>query len=361
MPIFSKSRKTVLGTAGACLGLLFHHTIGVNTPFMAKSLEFFATVSSVQIKVLHVLFVVGFFFVNLLKWLIFGRLTENELRILKDKVNYTIWEFVLGFLVLYDSSPRIKNIRWHAAKYAGLFTCVVLVKCFHYLAADRVHTIHYCPRSPLLSSPHVRLRLAFGLALIMLIQSLLIFRYFYDVSLQNHVNGNVLLTVFGYEILSHVPLTMITSVHFALNLYESRNSLQADPKWNHTRIRIVFFTDFIFALLRFSMSCIFTLLFMYYYTFPVHTMPSSYACLKAAVNKARRLVNLRKQELLLLKLKHPDHIGLDATCIICYDDLAVVDLHKALCIRSCGHIFHRECLRLWFNTAPTCPICRSKV
>ncbi|KAH0480284.1 MAG: uncharacterized protein KVP18_000756 [Porospora cf. gigantea A] len=43
-------------------------------------------------------------------------------------------------------------------------------------------------------------------------------------------------------------------------------------------------------------------------------------------------------------------------CIICRDLLTVGS--KLL---SCGHIFHRECLRSWFSQQALCPICRAEV
>lgn len=362
MPLFNTSRKTLLGTVGACLGLFVHNTFETSRYLSNKPLELFVAISSFQIKVFHIILLSVFLIANFMKWAIFGRLTDNEIKILRQKIGNTVWEFVFGFLVFYDTTPSFKDIGWEVAKYAGLFTCVVLVKCFHYLAADRVHTIHRLPSdcgSPLSSAPHIRLRLGLGLAIIMYVQLLLIIRYIYDVSLQSHINGNVLVTIFGYEILSHVPLTFTTSVEFCLNLYESRTKKYSDQAWLYRRLRIVFFTEFLFVLLRFVMSCIFTLVFMYYYTFPVHTMPSSYTSLKLAVTKTRRLVNLRKSELLILKVSKPD-VAFLQTCIICYDDLTN-ETSSASCIRSCGHTFHRDCLRLWFNTAPTCPICRSKV
>lgn len=29
-------------------------------------------------------------------------------------------------------------------------------------------------------------------------------------------------------------------------------------------------------------------------------------------------------------------------------------------VLSCGHVFHRQCLRLWFQSRTTCPLCRAE-
>lgn len=48
----------------------------------------------------------------------------------------------------------------------------------------------------------------------------------------------------------------------------------------------------------------------------------------------------------------------DRTCIICREDMAVVDHPKKL---PCGHIFHFRCLRSWLERQQSCPTCRRDV
>ena len=45
----------------------------------------------------------------------------------------------------------------------------------------------------------------------------------------------------------------------------------------------------------------------------------------------------------------------DSVCIICRDDMSVPASTKKL---PCGHIFHKNCLRSWFQRQQTCPTCR---
>lgn len=44
-------------------------------------------------------------------------------------------------------------------------------------------------------------------------------------------------------------------------------------------------------------------------------------------------------------------------CPICQEPLAMRDQR----ITECGHAFHADCLTIWFDTAATCPICRTVI
>jgi hypothetical protein len=46
-----------------------------------------------------------------------------------------------------------------------------------------------------------------------------------------------------------------------------------------------------------------------------------------------------------------------ATCSVCLEDFPASG-EGVRRMKACGHIFHRQCLQNWLNTARTCPICR---
>ncbi len=45
----------------------------------------------------------------------------------------------------------------------------------------------------------------------------------------------------------------------------------------------------------------------------------------------------------------------DNVCIICRDEMTSPPSTKKL---PCNHIFHKNCLRAWFQRQQTCPTCR---
>ena len=48
-------------------------------------------------------------------------------------------------------------------------------------------------------------------------------------------------------------------------------------------------------------------------------------------------------------------------CIICAEDYNSSESEgdkTPMCIKSCGHVFHKSCLSLWLDKSGTCPICR---
>lgn len=312
-----------------------------------------------RFRVLHFFLLGLFVLAKICKWAIFGTLTDNEVAILKGKAGYTVWEFVIGFLVFYNSCGNFLDVYTESCKYAGLFLCVLLLKFFHYLIADRVHTTYFGADNAAgsIGIKVAYLRLGLGLLLLNLVDALLIYKYLYDVILRNYIQHNVLISLFGYEILTHYPTTLSTTILFSLNMYEVAFVSQAQL-WKHQKLRIIFIAEFIFNMLRLGMSCVFSMLFLYYYTFPFHIVPSSYSSLKVAVAKTRTLVEFRKRELILRKLSDPAP-SLSGTCIICYETFQNGTLVKT--VPSCDHSFHYECLQLWLAYSPSCPICRSPI
>lgn len=62
-------------------------------------------------------------------------------------------------------------------------------------------------------------------------------------------------------------------------------------------------------------------------------------------------INNESPNLKLYKLVKP-------TCSICLDE---IDFKDGLKIRSCGHIFHKDCIKEWVDKRNNCPLCRTVV
>lgn len=323
--------------------------------------------SSFRFKFIHASVLVLFILANFFKWLVFGTLTQHEIKTLREKAGYTTWEFVFGFLVFYNNHGNIIDIYTESFKFAGLFLCVWLVKCFHYLTADRVHSVYTSTSNDAAGGAHGQFlipRLGLGILCLNLVDILLIYKYWYDVMLKNYVSHNVLITIFGFEIMNHFPMILSTSLQFGLNTYEvlciSTTTPESFKQWKLRKIRTIFVAEFMFNMLRLAMSFIFSLLFLYHYTFPVHMLPTAYNSLKIAVLKTRLFVDFKKRELSLQKLKKPA-FSISEKCIICYEDLNEAGLEDVRVVPTCGHTFHFECIQLWVDYLSSCPVCRKKI
>lgn len=320
--------------------------------------ESFSPTLASKFKVGHFL-VFGLFVVaNFFKWLIFGTLTTLEVDILREKAGYTIWEFVSGFLVFYCSTGGTLDTSGEAFKFAGLFLCVWLVKSFHYLIAARVQTLYSANNARMVGHMQVRFllcRVALGIVILNIVDGLLLFKYMHDVMVTNYIKYNVLISIFGFEILNHYPMLLSTTLQFCLNM-----NLLASETWKQRRLWVFFVAEFALNLVLLAMSFIFSLLFFYHYTVPVYMLPAAYHRLRVAVTKTRMLIQFRRRELVLDRLVVPTGTVGDETCGICYDPLRVAqrDVRTTPC---CGRGFHYTCIKLWLEYSPSCPFCRKKM
>lgn len=356
--------KTSTNTQFAILGFLRHLNWGLPY-FFDFILILGEKISTFNFQVKHACVLGILIFVNLLKYLVFGTLTELELLILSSKTGHTIWEFVTGFLVFYSSAEIDHNIPMEALKYGGLFICVLLVKFFGFLIADRVHKLYFALPNPAAGGiKYGYLRLGFGIVILNFINLLLLYKFVNDVMWEGLGSRNVLIAIFGSEVLNHCPSTISTSFIYVLNCYETLiflgRGLSAKKHWRRKKLGYIYALEFLLSLMRLGMTTIFSLCFLYYYTLPFHSMPSSYLTLKVTVAKARVLVDLLKRDILLHKLKIPESV-LHNNCIICYEDLQSFDLSEVRYIASCEHSFHYSCIKRWLKVSPTCPVCRQKV
>lgn len=315
-----------------------------------------------------------------MKWAIFGKLSSNEIKNLKEKVNYTLWEFFFGFIIFYHNNTRLVSnsdfiIQDELIKFGGLFLVVLLLKCFHYLSVYRAFSIFYINRTKPKILPFIRF--ATGLILLNLIDGLLAYRFYQEV-MYNHlssvtIENNILIAIFGFEILNLFPLILLTSIKYGLNCYEywkfdglidrhQYNDLKI-LKWCDFKLKVNYICEFLVNLLRFSMTCIFSVIFLYLYTFPLHILPSSYLSLRVLILKTRCLVDLKKRQFKLQKLLVPPNDSLlnQNKCIVCFEEFSTDHGKDVRVLKNCNHLFHYGCLKNWIDYSSCCPICRKKI
>uniref|UniRef100_A0A915HY16 E3 ubiquitin-protein ligase hrd-1 n=1 Tax=Romanomermis culicivorax TaxID=13658 RepID=A0A915HY16_ROMCU len=109
-------------------------------------------------------------------------------------------------------------------------------------------------------------------------------------------------------------------------------------------------------MLRVVLYFTFVCVMMRLHTFPLFTVRPLYLTLKAA-KKAFRDIAQSRRAVRYLQTLYPDaaadELTPDAVCIICREEMRTQA--KKL---PCGHIFHTNCLRSWFQRQQTCPTCR---
>ena len=305
---------------------------------------------------------------NCIRWLVFGQLTPLEVQNLKAKTGYTVWEFVFGYLVYIhgsatDDSPGgftfvDKN---QLIKFGGLFLSVLLLKSFHFLCIDRSKTFFNSNSTHLPNARLLLLRFTVGLFLVNFVDIMLIYRFFFELYHAVNLRNNILVAIFGFEIFIIFPTIVSTTITFAFNLYHeiSKNGDESRTDGlSPSNLKILKIVAFITNFLRFSMTVVFSVIFLYKFTFPIHILPSSYLTLKVLVVKTRLLIDDVKIDLRIKKFHRPekDLDILDPCCIFCFDRLQWDD--KVITTPNCGHSFHSECVRRWLQLSNQCPTCR---
>uniref|UniRef100_A0A3B3CDT2 RING-type E3 ubiquitin transferase n=1 Tax=Oryzias melastigma TaxID=30732 RepID=A0A3B3CDT2_ORYME len=251
---------------------------------------------------------------------------------------YAVTETCLAFTVFRDDfSPR----------FVALFTLLLFLKCFHWLAEDRVD---FMERSPNISWLfHLRVLSLMGLLGVM------------DFLFVNHAchsiitRGASVQLVFGFEYAILLTMVLTTFIKYILHTVD----LQSENPWDNKAVYMLYtelFTGFIKVLLYVA----FMTIMIKVHTFPLFAIRPMYLAMrqfKKAVTDAimsRRAI--RNMNTLYPDATPEDLQASDNVCIICREEM--VTGAKKL---PCNHIFHSSCLRSWFQRQQTCPTCRMDV
>lgn len=261
-------------------------------------------------------------------------------------------------------------------KYCGLFFCVVLLKSFHFLSAERAYSISINSNKDGTSvfKNHQYRRLSYGVLIMTVIDLLLMHCFFHQMFYTYSGNSvlkfenNILVALFGFEIIHMFPLIFFTGVKFGLNYHEKVKYIDNSHldeldylKWQSRKSKMLNLVEFAVNFVRFSMSCTFAIIFLYFYTFPFHILPSSYLSLRLLIIKTRCLISFERRNLKLKRLNLPSNISPGSQCIICFDPLNNSSGDGIRCLHACEHNFHYTCLKNWLNYSSDCPICRTKI
>uniref|UniRef100_A0A3Q3QPV9 RING-type E3 ubiquitin transferase n=1 Tax=Monopterus albus TaxID=43700 RepID=A0A3Q3QPV9_MONAL len=301
----------------------------------------YLTKSSPSMAVLYIqAFVLVFLLGKFMRKVFFGQLRAAELEHLIERSWYAVTETCLAFTVFRDDfSPR----------FVALFTLLLFLKCFHWLAEDRVDFVSSA------SSLRSGFLCALFPAALMGLLAVLDFLFVNHACHSIITRGASVQLVFGFEYAILLTMVLTTFIKYVLHTID----LQSENPWDNKAVYMLYtelFTGFIKVLLYIA----FMTIMIKVHTFPLFAIRPMYLAMrqfKKAVTDAimsRRAI--RNMNTLYPDATPEDLQASDNVCIICREEM--VTGAKKL---PCNHIFHSSCLRSWFQRQQTCPTCRMDV
>lgn len=275
---------------------------------------------------------------KLMKKVFLGTLRAAEFEHLMERFWYALTETCLAFTVFRDDFNP---------KFVALFTVLLFLKSFHWLAEDRVD---YMERSPVIGWIF-HLRVAGLLACLGVLDYQLI-AYAYQSTI---AKGATVQLVFGFEYAILMTMVLNTAIKYMFHAAE----LRSDTPWENKAVFLLY-TELIIGFIRVVLYVIFVILMVKIYTLPLFAFRPMYYTMRN-FKKALNDVILSRRAIRNMNTLYPDatqeELQLsDNICIICREDM--VSSSKKL---PCGHIFHTACLRSWFQRQQTCPTCRLNI
>ncbi|XP_034664546.1 E3 ubiquitin-protein ligase HRD1 isoform X2 [Drosophila subobscura] len=299
----------------------------------------YITKSNASMAVIYIqFFVIVFMFGKLLRKIFLGTLRAAEFEHLLERFWYALTETCLAFTVFRDDfNPR----------FVALFTVLLFLKSFHWLAEERVD---YMERSPVLGWLfHIRV----GSLLTMLgILDYLLLIHAYNSTL---VRGPTVQLVFGFEYAILLTVIASTTIKYVLHAAEMRT----DTPWENKAVFLLY-TELVIGLIKVVLYLLFVVIMAKIYALPMFVFRPMFFTIRN-FRKALNDVIMSRRAIRNMNTLYPDatpeELRLsDNICIICREDM--VNHSKKL---PCGHIFHTTCLRSWFQRQQTCPTCRLNI
>ncbi|XP_064900482.1 E3 ubiquitin-protein ligase synoviolin [Columba livia] len=333
----------MLCTAAVMAGSLALTTAVVAHAYYLKH-QFYPTVvyltkSSPSMAVLYIqAFVLVFLLGKFMGKVFFGQLRAAEMEHLLERSWYAVTETCLAFTVFRDDfSPR----------FVALFTLLLFLKCFHWLAEDRVDFME--------RSPNISWLFHFRIVSLMFLLGVLDFLFVNHAYHSILTRGASVQLVFGFEYAILVTMVLTVFVKYVLHSID----LQNENPWDSKAVYMLYtelFTGFIKVLLYMA----FMTIMIKVHTFPLFAIRPMYLAMRQ-FKKAVTDAIMSRRAIRNMNTLYPDATAeelqaVDNVCIICREEM--VTGAKRL---PCNHIFHTSCLRSWFQRQQTCPTCRMDV
>ncbi|XP_056639572.1 E3 ubiquitin-protein ligase synoviolin [Diorhabda sublineata] len=275
---------------------------------------------------------------KIMRKIFFGQLRTTEFEHLMERSWYAVTETCLAFTVFRDDFNP---------KFVALFTLLLFLKSFHWLAEDRVD---YMERSPVISWLfHIRV-----LSLLLLLGSLDL-HFIQHAYLSTVSKGASVQLVFGFEYA--ILLTVVINIAIKYGLHSI--DLNSETPWDNKAVFLLY-TELVMGLIKVILYFAFVAIMVRIYTLPLFAFRPMYYTIRN-FKKAFSDVILSRRAIHNMNTLYPDATpeelqAADNVCIICREEM--VTASKKL---PCNHIFHTACLRSWFQRQQTCPTCRLNI
>ncbi|XP_034941218.1 E3 ubiquitin-protein ligase synoviolin A [Chelonus insularis] len=299
----------------------------------------YITKSNPSMAVIYIQGLILVFMTNtFLRKIFFGNLRAAELEHLVEKAWYAVTETCLAFTVFRDDfSP----------KFIALFTLLLFLKSFHWLAEDRVD---YMERSPVITWLF-HLRVA-TLLIILSTTNMTMIEYAYESTV---AKGASVQLVFGFEYAILLTVVLNISLKYILHTID----LQRETPWENKPVFLLY-TELIIGLIKVLLYLAFVSVMVKLYSLPLFALRPMYFTMRN-FKKAFQDIVMSRRAIRNMNTFYPDATpaelaAADNVCIICREEM--VSASKKL---PCNHIFHTACLRSWFQRQQTCPTCRLNI
>ncbi|XP_023311109.1 E3 ubiquitin-protein ligase synoviolin A [Anoplophora glabripennis] len=275
---------------------------------------------------------------KIMRKIFFGQLRSTEFEHLMERSWYAVTETCLAFTVFRDDFNP---------KFVALFTLLLFLKSFHWLAEDRVD---YMERSPVISWLfHIRV-----LCLLLLLGSMDL--HFIQHAYQSTLSkGASVQLVFGFEYAILLTVVINIAIKYALHSVD----LNSETPWDNKAVFLLY-TELVMGLIKVIFYVAFVAIMVRIYTLPLFAFRPMYYTIRN-FKKAFSDVILSRRAIHNMNTLYPDAtpeelLAADNVCIICREEMTSAS--KKL---PCNHIFHTSCLRSWFQRQQTCPTCRLNI
>ncbi|OQV23997.1 E3 ubiquitin-protein ligase synoviolin [Hypsibius exemplaris] len=270
------------------------------------------------------------------RFIFFGQLRPAEIEHLVDKSWFALTDTCLAFTVFRDD---------FSSSFVALFTILLFLKCFHWLAEDR---IDFMERTPVISRLfHIR---AVGLLVTLSFLDLFFVAYAYNSLVTKGVSFQL---VFGFEYAILSTAVLLVGIKYILHCIDIANN---QTQWDQ-KAAVLLYSELVINFCRVVLYATFLILMFKMQSFPLFAIRPIYMAIKSFKKSLFDVVMSRRaihtMNTLFPNATPADIQAGDSTCIICREEM-VTGCKKL----PCNHIFHALCLRSWFQRQQTCPTCR---